>query len=844
MAFRQTYYTSCQQGLRGGKGFQINAASDGLDAPLLQQVERLGLYVPPVSAPSRPTAEEIETFPVALLYQVLGDGSAVLAQAKYTGADYSGRFGNYFTHSLVSADPARDLGEEGPLPVELWRAPVWTTSESEGRTLPPLAHPPAGGVVTHERVAQFLSERDRMERLPDFLTAVQGALSTGRRVILVEESQSVALWIAAASYALPRRLALRLTFNTYVKNPYQSDFLIVGTTADSDFGFAAHEIEHQFYVLDFEGGRFTRLPEVTPFARLASAAYAAGRADAVAAFSAFAERVAPEMGVDELDAAFACHARREGFAVTDEDDLRVFGWCARHVGGFDAEELGGLAAAITSRGAAGGDFLAAYTDLYLAALATTASPKTLRAVELPYLEWLIRVASKEAPLPDLERAADRLRARSPLPEEVSALMLAWIKQVRQCADTARLPALFQLADRLGFFAAGDESLGIVGEEVIGPALSAPPVVNALERYAGTPGVLRVLDGAGGYLAAQVTSPDAFRPLSDALSRPAIYEALVRYAFDQQALALYFRLVGARLPRVPADPQQRLKAFLECVAGIRRVSPIVSGALAGNAFDAVWDSSLPTFEEAAELLDLLEPLRVEDTDIPKRLVDLVETCDLAALSAPQRELVKRLSERGPFYKMLGEKASVIDAYRIPAELESSGEELPQEIEGTMAFLEKHAELGPDLTARAYAVVAAYLSTLKEPALHAKLLARGFKHKGGQPFLRAYGSAVATALQKPSATRPKVAARLVQIWTTADQNGAKFVASMMFEEYLPKAVAGWRGGELEKVSGELEADAPALRRWQISREAAKEQSGPGVISRLGRLIGFNRGGDGKR
>lgn len=844
MPFRQTYYTSCQQGLRGGKGFQINAASDGIDAPLLQQVERLGLYVPPVSAPSRPTSEEIEHFPVALLFQALGDGSAVIAQARYTGADYSGRFGNYFTHSLVSADPARDLGEEGLLPIELWGGPMWTTSESPTTTLPLLARPLTGGVVTPERVAQFLSEGGRAERLPAFLTAVHNALSTGRRIILVEESRAVALWIASASYALPRRLALRLTFSTYVKNPYQSDFLIVGTTADSDFNFAPHEIEHQFYVLDFEGGRFTRLAEVTPFARLAAAAYAEGHPHAVTEFGAFAERVAPDIGVDELDAAFACHARRQGFAVTTDDDLRVFGWCARRIGGFKAEELNALAASVTSRGLADGEILDAYTDLYLASLANPARPGMLRAVELPYLEWLIKAASKEAPLPNLERAAERLRTRSPVPAEVSALMMAWIKQVRQSADAKRLPALFQIADKLGFFDAGDESLGLVGEEVIGPALSAPQVVEVLERYAGRPGVSRIIAGAGGYLAAQVDSPAAFRPLSAALSRPEIYEVLVRYAFEQQALALYFRLVSARLPHVPAHPRQRLDAFIECVAGIRRVSPDVPGALAENAYDAVWQSALPTFEEAVDLLDLLVRLKVDGTNIPKRLVDLVEMCDLTALAGSQRELVGRLSAHGQFYKTLGEKRAIIDAYYIPAELESSGEELPQELQATLAFLEGHPELGADLSARAYSVVAVYLSTLKDQALHAKLLARGFKREGGQPFLHAYGGALVATLKKSSGTRPKVAARLVRIWTTAEQSGAKFVASTMFDEYLPKAIRGWRNGELEMVSGELKDDPPALRRWQIICEATKEQSTPSVKTLLGKLFGFNRGGNGKR
>ncbi|HEY0378373.1 MAG TPA: hypothetical protein VGC87_15765 [Pyrinomonadaceae bacterium] len=843
MSFRQTYYTSCEQGLRGGKGFQISAATEGIEPSILQQIERLGLYVPPVSSPSRPSSEEIERFPVSLLFQHLGDGSAVLAQAKYTGADYSGRFGNYFTHSLISSDPEQDLGREGLLPIELWGALMWSATESPHTGLPPLGHLEAGGVIDPERVAEFLAEGGRMQHLPVFLTAVESALSTGRRVVMVDDSQAVALWIAAASYALPRRLALKLSFNTYVKNPYQTEFLIVGTTSDSDFDFAPHEIEHQFYVFDFAGGRFTPLNEVSVFARMAAASYTADRVHVVAGFSHFVEQVAPDLTLEELDAAFTCHAMLAGFRPPGADDVRVVGWCSRHINQLEAGELLALIGPVIDEGATRDEIVDAYTSLYLTAINDPARTEVRQLIELPYLEWLIRKACGGSSVAILEHTAGRLHVRQSIKGEAAPLLLSWVKEVRQSNDARRLSPLFKIADEIGFFDADDDSLRLVGEEVVGPALTELSAREILERHLAKPGMRSVLGGVGTYLAARVGSPEAFRPLADVLSSEEVYNALVRYAFEQQAITLYFRLVGARIPYVTADPKIRLGAFMECVEGIRRVSSGLPGELVENAYDAVWQSSLPSFDEAVGLLDLLERLQVSGTNIPKRLVQLVAACDLLALEPKQQELINRLDARHPIYKTLGEKQTVIDAYRIPAELELSGDDLPQEVEGSLDFLEKHPELGKELIARAATVIARHLVNVKDSELHSRLLVRAYKRAGGPPFLDAYGGAVVVALQKPSNARAKVTARFIQVWTSVERANAKFIAGAMFEVFLPQAVAEWRSRELDDVDRELGHDLPALERWLSSREIASENGGPGLGERIGKWIGFGRKGTDK-
>jgi hypothetical protein len=109
MTFMQAYYTSCETGHRGSKGFQFNAVTPGLDPRLLEQLERLGVYVPPSSSVVQPSAEDLERFPLVLLYQPLGGGGSVVAQSRYIGPDYSGRWGNYFTHYAIADDTERAL---------------------------------------------------------------------------------------------------------------------------------------------------------------------------------------------------------------------------------------------------------------------------------------------------------------------------------------------------------------------------------------------------------------------------------------------------------------------------------------------------------------------------------------------------------------------------------------------------------------------------------------------------------------------------------------------------------------------------------------------------------------
>ncbi|HEU4710273.1 MAG TPA: hypothetical protein VFS76_01850 [Pyrinomonadaceae bacterium] len=846
MPFKQTYYTSCQNGLRGAKGFQINAASEGIDAPALQEIERLGLYVPPVSAPSRPTPEEIQNFPISLLFQRLNDGAAILAQARYIGFDYSGRYGNYFTHSLISSDPERELKAQGVLPIELWGAHSWTTTESATTSLPTLNQLETAGIVHQESVIEFLIQNGRMEIVPAFLTAVEQALLTGRRIVLVENSESVAMWISAASYVLPRHLTLKLTFNTYVKNPYVNDFLIVGTTTDSDFGFASHEVNHQFFVFDFESKRFTPITDFTSFAQLMTAVIKLGRARMVHQFSGFVEHVAPDLKVEELAPALACYlfssqqpiVRQPG---SDLDRLLnvvvcdTMAWCAGRLATLGVNTLKATIDSVVERCPNSAKLLEPYTDLYNSSLLGTVPADIRTAIESPYLEYLIRQASLDVPVSNLNGVADRLRVDLPLRNGSNALMLSWVNRLRQCDEIERIPALFKMGDKLGFLDTPDDVLLVLGEELIGPRLAHPAVTGVVVAYVSRPGMKSIITGVASHLETMIGNPEVFRFYAPALSNDEIYKALARHAFAQQSLALFFRLVGARVSDRAIAPQPRLDAFEECIEAIKALLKTIPDDLVDNAFDAIWQT-LPIASEATQILDLLERYQLKNSGIPRRLADSIQMWPLTDLQPAQQQLLERLGARGMFYQQLGDKQALVNIYRIPAELEISGEFLADEIRASIQYLAQQRILGTALIAQASSVIGKYLTQIKEKEVHAELLLYGYRHLDDQALLGSYLAALKSAISDHSSTRAKVAARFIRVANTLSKQSGNMISARIFQTLLYDAGKAWRSKELEQISKEL-FDTPSIERdWLIRvNEARAKASSSGVLSKITGFFG---------
>jgi GTPase-associated protein 1 len=229
MMFYQLHYTSCESGLSGYSGFQFCAATPGVPDLVMREVERQTVYEPP-AVMQEILDKALAEFPVNLLYAYGRESNTlIISRVQYAGLDFSNRSGNYFAHSLVSDSPSDDLASA--LPVELWGAPFWLAEQGDQRELPPLPPLPPSGSITPESVADFAISRALSEdHFAALLTAVEGAMTGGRQVLVIDSgTDAICRWIAAMSYLLGPVGGRQLTFSTYSYDPRRCQTHVVGT---------------------------------------------------------------------------------------------------------------------------------------------------------------------------------------------------------------------------------------------------------------------------------------------------------------------------------------------------------------------------------------------------------------------------------------------------------------------------------------------------------------------------------------------------------------------------------------------------------------------------------------
>ncbi|MFG1852367.1 hypothetical protein ACGFJT_11050 [Actinomadura geliboluensis] len=226
----QLHYTSARRGPTGRAGFQFVAETPGLPDGVRAGVTPYLSYRPPPDAPPSPGEAELGLFPVSLLYDRVG-GRPLLLRCRYLGRDYSGRYGNFFAHAVV-AEPDE---LEGMRPAELWQAAHWAHAPAPDAVLDSLDELDPAAALAPEALAAWLPESgpdDPYALLARLVDAVAGVLARGHgRVVLVaDDVELVARWIAVVSYSLPVAAAARLSFVTYTADPDGAAQRLVGTT--------------------------------------------------------------------------------------------------------------------------------------------------------------------------------------------------------------------------------------------------------------------------------------------------------------------------------------------------------------------------------------------------------------------------------------------------------------------------------------------------------------------------------------------------------------------------------------------------------------------------------------
>ena len=285
MKLLQLIYTSARNGLSGGPGFQTYSMSEGISQEEQREIERYGLYIPPPHLPSQPNKQEIEElFPTALRFFRLKSGRYAVCQSRYVGQDYSRRYGNYFSHTLVL-----EKGQFPIYPIQFYGFPLFrdhltdeeNNSESEPGPLPPLAVDPdqllASTVIQFDNIVQFV-EHKGIETLKQMVNAVVSRAQTHRNLILCDSQENIPQWTAALQMSFNLKLAHYLTFTTYIHDPAAMSSVISAipnTGSRPDFS----EVQRNFdyYIFDFQTQEIPAIEEEYQFTDKIDAGFTFGK---------------------------------------------------------------------------------------------------------------------------------------------------------------------------------------------------------------------------------------------------------------------------------------------------------------------------------------------------------------------------------------------------------------------------------------------------------------------------------------------------------------------------------------------------------------------------------------
>ncbi|MEU2068270.1 GTPase-associated protein 1-related protein [Streptomyces anulatus] len=331
MSLGQLHYTSAPPG-PDGSGFRFTALTPGLPQSVLREAEQIIGYEPPRSAPSRPSTAELDAFPRAFSYSELSDGSHLLARTVYTGADYSGRWGNFHAHAVHVA-PGQFLPDDA-LPVSAWESPGWTSATPEGSAPAALAALPPSPLLNAAGLIAFAATREPW--LAAVFTDLQRQMEneTAPQVVLVErDSADVARWVALASAVLPREAVHRLTFTTYTRRPHLAGQRIIGVLPDDAHGLAGSGTRYRLH--DCATPPAQDGSEPTPWAVAAARIWSAG------AFELFqhAHRLPGEPFTAGPISALALCA---GIDLPSRQRTAAALWACEHPTELDGQELDGL----------------------------------------------------------------------------------------------------------------------------------------------------------------------------------------------------------------------------------------------------------------------------------------------------------------------------------------------------------------------------------------------------------------------------------------------------------------------------------------------------------------------
>jgi len=271
----QLHYTSCRYGLSGYAGFQTRAMSRDIKPEEQRAVERLGIYKPPRHLPDEPNQSEIDgLFPKAYRHTYLESGRLAIVKSVYVGQDYTQRWGNYFSHSLIIDRLLEDIW-----PVDLYEWDGWKNQvlpdediESASFELLPVKLTPNIEAYSFPSLQEFMAEEpEHKNQLAAMIQAVFLRPETSRNVVIIEELETNGLfWIACLQKSFPPSHQKELGCSSFQFDP-RACLAINVTLGETDLVLGDNERKYQFYVFDFVTGNHSNIESINEYAATISA---------------------------------------------------------------------------------------------------------------------------------------------------------------------------------------------------------------------------------------------------------------------------------------------------------------------------------------------------------------------------------------------------------------------------------------------------------------------------------------------------------------------------------------------------------------------------------------------
>jgi len=576
MSHGQAFHTSCRTGLNGTAGFQVNAASDGLDrAQLAAMVAAHARYDAPRDLPFEPTPEQMRDFPVSLRATTVPGVGPVVSRTAYVGREYrgrdgapdEGRFGNYFCHMVVGQPAGEPFG--GLYAVELWDAPHWTTDEARGPALPalPALEP---GPLDLQAVLETVAAAPAGVAAA-LLDGAFDALAGGPPLVIVDpQSDRAAAWLAWIAFALPPRRAAQLTFSTFEGRPHDvRDLHVVATTPACD-GAAA-------------GGRVARV-DVTAAATGPAPSLYARAATTLAAQGAEALAGSVRRVDDDDRAAAGASLAIEGRVaevVLGEDLGPVLEALLARARAGELESVGAAVAAIPPAPESDRGHLRAWSELHRAGRVAEGDAARVLASEA-----LARiVAHLDAPPGELVAVPPT----APTQPAVGGVG-SWLRTTEAARGSDAVAGLLDFGTRLGLIglnvAADDRVAAVIAGE-----LQRPAVLDTLTRLEAA-GVTRVSERVAEEVAEEADASPFATPALVALAGS---EAARNALRDRAGSARRFAAVATwEQIRVAADPTQLAAAATE-------LARVARGSQEEAAVRGLWGERGPAGPEEVAVL---------------------------------------------------------------------------------------------------------------------------------------------------------------------------------------------------------------------------------------------------